>query len=556
MPPTASVPLRLPRGQRARRLLREAGILLATMLLMGAAASRLMRQDANWDLKNYHFYNAWAFVHGRLGWDLAPAQLQTFHNPILDLPFYWMVAADWPPRLISFFMVLPAAVGAFFLAKILRLLFREQPGSERWAYPLLAFLVGISASGPVSLLGSTMNEWPGTALVMIALWLLLRRTEQQDARWSALATAGVLVGVASGLKLTTATYAVGLCVALLVQAPILARGLRDAAAFGAATMAGVLLSSGAWMWTLQAHFGSPLFPYFNDIFRSPWWDATRMIYSRFGPHSLLGWLTFPMPLFGLSGGYVSESLVRDWRLPLIYLASIGALGAWILRRDRHDAPVPATIVDASGKWRFVLVFWGVSFVVWALMYSIYRYLVPLELLSGAVLVYLLALSVPRRWLSGAAAVTAALAILTVHYPGWGRIDYGGHYFTVAVPPVAPNAVVLLLADEPLSYVLPFFPSDGRFLGANNNINDPWRKNRLAEEVARIVLEHAGPLYSLTTPAGSGGAALDAHGLRRVSEGCASIVSNVSTVPLELCLLERTHPARQSMLDPTVREAPR
>jgi hypothetical protein len=73
MPPTASMTLRMLRGQRATRCLLDAGLLLAAMLLAGAASVLLLRQDVNWDLQNYHFYNGWAFVHGRLGWDLAPA---------------------------------------------------------------------------------------------------------------------------------------------------------------------------------------------------------------------------------------------------------------------------------------------------------------------------------------------------------------------------------------------------------------------------------------------------------------------------------------------------
>jgi hypothetical protein len=553
MPPTADAP-RTPLGQRAAPLLWQSGILLVVMVLTGAAASRLMRQDANWDLRNYHFYNAWAFIHERLGWDLAPAQLQTFHNPLLDLPFYWMVAADWNPRLISFFMVLPAAVGAFFLAKILRLLFAEERGSPRWVYPLIAFLVGISAAGPVSLLGSTMNDWPGTTLMIIALWLLLRRGERRDPQWTALTAAGLLAGIASGLKLTTATYAVGLCVALLVQRPLQARGLRDAIAFGAAVVSGLLLSSGAWMWKLYTRFESPLFPYFNDIFRSPWWDQTPLLHDKFGPHTLLGWLTFPLPLFGQSVHYVSESFIRDWRFPLIYLAGLGAILAWVLRRARRQARADASLAGPPDKWRLVLVFWGVSFVVWAVMYSVYRYLMPLELLSGAVLIYLLGCSFRRRWLSAVVAVVSALAILTVRYPGWGRIDYGAHYFDVSLPPVAPHAVVLLLADEALSFVLPYFPQDGRFVGANNNLNDPLRRNRLAQEIARVVREHTGPLYSLTAPAGSGGAALDAYGLRRQTGGCTPIFSNISP-PLELCVLERTAVA-QSTVVPAERDTRR
>src|SRR5947207_11340217 len=129
MPPAASGSLRLPRGQRATRCLFEAGILLAAMLLAGAASVLLLRQDVNWDLQNYHFYNAWAFVHGRLGWDLAPAQLQSFHNPLGELPFYAMVSAGWPPQWISFALALPAGIGAFFLGKIMLLLFADLPGA-------------------------------------------------------------------------------------------------------------------------------------------------------------------------------------------------------------------------------------------------------------------------------------------------------------------------------------------------------------------------------------------------------------------------------------------
>jgi hypothetical protein len=299
------------------------------------------------------------------------------------------------------------------------------------------------------------------------------------------------------------------------------------------------------MWTLYTNFESPIFPYFNDIFRSPWWDATRITDARFGPHTLLGWLTFPLPLLEFSAGYVNEMFFRDWRLPLIYVAIVVALFAWLVRRVRRRNPPQATTADAAGKWRLLLVFWGSSFVVWARMHAIYRYIMPLELLSGAVLIYALGLSVPRRWLPPAAAVTAALAMLTVRYPDWERIDYGKHYFAVAVPLVAPHAAILLLSDKPMAFVLPFFPPDGRFLGANNSLNDPWRQNRLAGQMARIVREQTGPLYSLTAPAGSGSEALNAHGLRRMSDGCGSIVSNMSPDPIELCRLERINSPGQT-----------
>ena len=58
--------------------------------LASGLLSLFLGKDINWDLKNYHYYNAYGFIEHRLDVDIAPAQLQTFINPIGDLPFYWM----------------------------------------------------------------------------------------------------------------------------------------------------------------------------------------------------------------------------------------------------------------------------------------------------------------------------------------------------------------------------------------------------------------------------------------------------------------------------------
>lgn len=59
----------------------------------------LAGQDACWDLKNYHLYNAWAWLHGRPTTDLAPAGLQSYFSPYLDLPYAWLALGPlkhWP----------------------------------------------------------------------------------------------------------------------------------------------------------------------------------------------------------------------------------------------------------------------------------------------------------------------------------------------------------------------------------------------------------------------------------------------------------------------------
>jgi hypothetical protein len=517
----------------------QVALLLSAMLCAGVFSVFVLKQDANWDLQNYHFYNGWAFVHGRLGWDLAPAQLQTFHNPLIELPFFWMVNADWPPQWISFVLALPAGLGAFFLGKIVVLIFADLPQRDRRYYAALAFAVGITATSPVSILGTTINEWQGASLVMIALWLVLRRAEQAAIPWRTLACAGALCGAASGLKLTAATYALGLGAALLLRRANLRRGVVEAVVFGLGVTAGLLLTLGPWMWTLYSHFESPLFPYYNDILRSPWWDFQPLLIRAFGPHTLLEWLTFPLHLFRVESGFVTELEFSDWRLPLLYLIAIAGMLIWIVRRLTGRAAAETTA--SPTLWRTLFVFWMVSFVTWTALHSIYRYLLPLELLFGALTIHLLRTALPRWSHPAAALVYAALAIVTTHYVDWWHIAYGDRWFRVDVPPIAANAVVLLTTSEPMAYVLPFFPPDGRFLGASNNLNDPGRTNQLEREIAKIIREHRGPLYSLTFPAGAGAEVLAAHNLRieERNDACASIRTNMLTSPLQLCRLRRT-----------------
>ena len=56
-----------------------------------ALVSLLRGQDTNWDLRNYHLHNAWALIEGRVGVDLAPAQMQSYFAPLLDVPYFLLV---------------------------------------------------------------------------------------------------------------------------------------------------------------------------------------------------------------------------------------------------------------------------------------------------------------------------------------------------------------------------------------------------------------------------------------------------------------------------------
>src|SRR4030095_7472284 len=108
--------------------------ILAACIAAAAGLSLALGQDANWDLQNYHYYIPWAWAHGKRAYttDVVAAQLQTYHNPLPDLPFFAMVTADWAPATIAMVMAIPAGIAAFFLWKLLTCVVRNGRGAERW----------------------------------------------------------------------------------------------------------------------------------------------------------------------------------------------------------------------------------------------------------------------------------------------------------------------------------------------------------------------------------------------------------------------------------------
>src|ERR1700734_3631580 len=87
-----------PKDYRARFL--AVAIMCLAPFAFGMLAVAL-GQDANWDLRNYHWYNAYAFLNGRDGFDLLPSQTPYFYNPALDVPFY-LLATHVPAKVAGF----------------------------------------------------------------------------------------------------------------------------------------------------------------------------------------------------------------------------------------------------------------------------------------------------------------------------------------------------------------------------------------------------------------------------------------------------------------------
>lgn len=545
MPPTSA---HAPAAATGIRWLLVDAVLLVAFIAITGTFSIWLGQDVNWDLQNYHYYNAWAWVHDRRGyaWDIVAAQLQTYHNPLLDLPFYYMVEGGLEPRTIAFVQAIPAGIGAFFLLKMLQWLFRGMPAGQRWIAIACAFAVGTTSAMGLGVIGTTMNEWPGAALTIAGIYFIVRALAQSPGARvprRALIIAGLLLGFATGGKFTCGVYAVGLCAALFWREPFRPkfwwRSTSEAFVFGLAVLAGTAITAGPWMWALWTQFQNPIFPYGNIWIKSPWWGLYEAMGRPYGPHKFGDWFPFPFTLAAPRAFYVAEVSYVDARVPVLYGLALLAGAAYLVQRfgARVAGRVEPPASDAE-IWRVLGVFWAVSFLLWTAQYSIYRYTIPLQMLTGALLVALLR-HLMRPIVAGTATVMLSAALVgSTSIPDWWHIDFGPEWFAVDMTKPDPNALVLLTSNAPMAYVLPFFPPDAKHLGINNTISDAKRKTLMEDEIQRTIREHKGPIYSLSYPAGDGVDALLERRLLKITQTCLPIVTNMRTSPLEMCRVVR------------------
>ena len=493
----------------------------AACVLAAGARSISLGKDANWDLRNYHWYNAWALLNGRMGWDLAPAQIQTYYNPIGDLPFHYLVQwLPWP-RHVAFWMALPAAVACFFLIRIAVRLF--PPGAERGnlAWVIAAVAIGATGAAGQATMGSTMNEWLSAAFLMAGLWFAMRNSR-------GVAIGAALVGCAVGLKLTYGIFALGFLAALVTHGSWTERARRVAIA-AAFLFAGFLVFGGYWAWVMWREFGNPTFPYYNHVFQSPWWEPVAFFDRHWGPRSVLHWLFFPL-YFAKQSTLVSEVGFRDYRLAVLMVLSILAAIKFVARRP----PI-------GPAWQFLITFTIVSYLAWLKLFGIYRYLVPLELISGPLIVGCLAYLVRGISLRyAAAAILATLLVGTTRPGSWGRIPFGHAYFDNQVPELPANSLVIVGYSHPLAYELPFFRPDARFVSPANNFLMPGQKNLLARRIEEVIHAHAGPIYLLELQwrTGQDEATLAGFGLRFADEPCRPLRSAMADNREQLCRVVR------------------
>jgi hypothetical protein len=464
--PTDAVPAATATTPRWLTALIAIGLPLAGLIVLG--------QDANFDLWNYHLYNAHAWLHGRYAIDIAPAGMQSWHNPLLDVPLAWLTDFGAPGFVVGLWLTLPTMLAFYLLLRMPAWLGQPLGAAPQFALALMA----LTGAGVASALGASFDDAFVAAGILAALALALTA----NGRFSRWLLAGVVAGATAGLKLTATGYCLALVAACLPLGPL--RELpRRLGALALGGVLGALLTYGDWGLHLWNAFGNPVFPYFNQWFHSPLALPAPYADERFNPKTFLDAVLVPWRLLFKNQHY-SELTLRDPRLLLGWLAL-----PWLAWRLR-SRPVQGR------AWLALLLFYLVAFSLWCLQSGIYRYLVVLELLAVLACAVLLARLRPR-WLQAAVFIIAVLALASyTRRPNWGRTPFTDPFLPAFAPALPADSLVLLSGIGAQGYLAAALPDSVPVYGIENSVISPGHCTGLRVAIGRKLRAQRGPVWSL------------------------------------------------------------
>ena len=471
---------------------------LVVSIAGSAALAVALGQDSGFDLFNYHYYSGFAFLHKPFGYDFAPAQIQSFHNPLMHMASY-VALANLPARAAAALFGAVQGLNVYLLFLISLILFSNLKNPFRFILSLANAVAGFYGIASITELGSTYGDNLVSIPVLMGLLLILRRLKTGSLSGKKalvdLAAAGFLVGASLGLKLTAAAYGL----AVLLSVPIIFWRDRSRAHITAALWCGFIIgfaaAYGFWGAKLYATYGNPFFPYLNGIFHSPYFEPSNFLDERFFPATRLQTLFYPF-FFIQTNRLVSEAEFRDIRLALCYTAVIllaaAALARFAGRARKRDAFVPAGREDFCLV--FLLTFFAISYMGWLHLSSIYRYLSVLELLAPAFLALTVSRFFKRESLVFWSSIVLNAAIIAAASPiNFGRQEFRNDLLKIEVPQVREldKSIILMAASphQPIAYIIPSFPASTRFARISSSFSIPGKNTYIDRKILNILASY-------------------------------------------------------------------
>lgn len=436
--------------------------------------SYLLGKEVMWDTLDYHFYAGFSAWHDRFGHDYFAAGAQSYLNPYVYAPFYALVRTGLPGLLVASVLAIVQS-GILWLTYELTIAI-SPPENLRVRIMVGACAVALALANPILLdqLGTSYADIL-TAEIVLAAWLLLVQAVRTPSA-ARMICAGLLLGVASALKLTNSLHALSACVLLLFLPTTWRVRARLSLGFFAALAVSFVVVVLPWAIQLQHHFGNPFFPLFNNIFRSPQFPTAPVTDSRFVPGSLAQGLLRPFAM-ALPAAYVDDEFPSpDLRYALLLILALVALVHWAWRRLRRwpqssDSEAPGATRGLVALASAFLVDW----ILWLRITGNGRYFLAMACVAGILCVVLTWRIFSARSRVLAIVLTSAFAVQVVQL-AFGTVYRtsvpwdGGPWYEVSVPAAlkrTPN-LYFILGEQSQSFLAPYFAKGSGFVNPDGD----------------------------------------------------------------------------------------
>lgn len=406
-------------------------------------------QDANFDLLNYHYFTGYSYLSERTG-DIAPANIQTFTHPAMNILTYIAFSKLTFPHsawLILFFQLLSVPA----LLKIANEINLNITGNRFGLEKNIALLLCFISPLWLSELGTSFFSSTTSPLILWSLYFIIRKNKKVALEG---VIAGILMGLSLGLKLTNAPFVIGSVFAVFIKSLIDKNAkITFIMAFGLGGILGVGLTSN-WYWELWLNWGNPLFPFYNKIFKSPYFDPINWRDNRWVFNGVVDYIKFTLD--AVSGTVkTSEVSFKDSRIILISFAPL-LLTFKIKKLIKNN-----TII--------LITYFYVSYVLWAFLFAYQRYAIPLEIMYGIIVWITLNTLFSKRRVNVIILMVVTLTSLS-HFkiPNWGHIkpsENAQNPFSLRFPKNFDNIPALYLVDGvTISHVLTHLNPESIFVG--------------------------------------------------------------------------------------------
>ena len=437
-------------------LLKDSAI-AAYSIIICVAWTLAVGKDLNWDLINYHYYLPFSLFNDRLTEDFFPASTQSYLNPIGYIPLYVLDSLGIPSAISFSILAAVHSLNIFLLYLIGKLLSKSDEKSPA----IFATAIGLLTQPFWLEVGNSFIDILTAIPIMAAIYLLISTTSENAIR--RVAWAGLLLGIAAGLKPTNAIAAVPAVLLIGLIEP--QKRYKALALFIISGIAGLLIFGGFWALKLYLTFGSPVFPLYNGYFHAADFPSENLAGSRFTPTSISGLLLFPMRMALVQTWVYIENIAPDIRFVVgIPLLAILLLAAAIHKFAPKLIPNPPTTRTQT----FFLIYFVTTYYLWVGTSANGRYGIPQLLLIGpAILIALQAIS--TKSLVRIALLTIFLIQLfmlqNTMKTRWSPASWGRHLFDLEIPAqLTANPYLFLSTTGPSnSYLMPFLHQDSRLV---------------------------------------------------------------------------------------------